>query len=99
MAENGRGEADGAFDVSDISTPNEESSKAQANGKGKMHGVMKSFKGSIKRAGEKSPLSLKYKMSKSKEMGNSSDSQDNPPPSPSKWLFCSSEFVFSQGQL
>ncbi|XP_036429448.1 exocyst complex component 3-like protein 4 [Colossoma macropomum] len=91
MADNGRGEADGAYDVSEIPPWDEgshsfdtmENSRAQINVKEKKHGVIESFRGSLKRVGEKSPLSLKYKGSKNKtEIGNTSDSQVHPPPSP-----------------
>ncbi|XP_072533016.1 exocyst complex component 3-like protein 4 isoform X2 [Salminus brasiliensis] len=93
MADSGRGEADGANDVSDVPAWDEgsqsmepmemtENSSAQAIVKEKMHGVMKSFRGSIRRVGEKSPLSLKYKGSKSKEMGNTPDLLAHTPPSP-----------------
>ena len=109
MADTGRGEADGAYDVSEIppegshSIETMENSRAQINVKEKKHGVIESFRGSMRRVGEKSPLSLKHKGSKNKtEMGNTSDSQVHPPPSPSKWqiakALCSSDFVFSQGQ-
>lgn len=93
MADNGRGESDGAYDVTDIPAWDEgpksmEESEAMENNstptvfKDKMHQVRKSFKGSIKRIGEKSPLSLKNKGSKSKEMGNTPDLLAHTPPSP-----------------
>ncbi|KAL7890075.1 hypothetical protein AOLI_G00023330 [Acnodon oligacanthus] len=90
MADNGRGEADGAYDVSEIPPWDEsshsmetmENSRAQINVKEKKHGVIVSFRGSMRRVGEKSPLSLKHKGSKNKtEMGNISDTQVHLPPS------------------
>ncbi|KAI4902132.1 hypothetical protein NFI96_025541 [Prochilodus magdalenae] len=101
MADSGRGEADGAFDVSDISPSLDENShpmktmdngRAQTSVKEKKSGVLKSIKGSIRRAGEKSPLNLKHKGSKSKaEMENTSGSQLHPPPSPSLSVGSSSQ--------
>ncbi|KAG9275276.1 exocyst complex component 3-like protein 4 [Astyanax mexicanus] len=93
MADNGRGESDGAYDVTDIPAWDEgpksmEESGAMENSstptvfKDKMHQVRKSFKGSIRRMGEKSPLSLKNKGSTSKKMGNTPDLLAHTPPSP-----------------